>query len=38
MFVELISSIKNEIIKVLFTVQLQSQDDAAKEQEAIEKK
>ncbi|XPV70251.1 MAG: preprotein translocase subunit SecA [Halarcobacter sp.] len=37
MFLELIGNIKNEIIKVLFTIQLQSQDDANKEQEAIEK-
>ncbi|RXJ78757.1 preprotein translocase subunit SecA [Arcobacter sp. F155] len=37
MFIELISNIKNEIIKVLFTVQLQSQDDAQKEREALEK-
>ncbi|MGM0518726.1 MAG: preprotein translocase subunit SecA [Campylobacterota bacterium] len=37
MFMELISSIKNEIIKVLFTVQLQSKDDAQKEQEALDK-
>ncbi len=37
MFVELIGSIKHEIIKVLFTVQLQSNEDAKKEQEALEK-
>jgi len=37
MFVELIGSIKNEVIKVLFTVQLQSNEDAQKEQEALEK-
>ncbi len=37
MFMELISSIKNEIIKILFTVQLQSQEDAQKEQEALDK-
>ena len=37
MFIELISNIKNEIIKILFTVQLQSQEDARKEQEALEK-
>ncbi|PLY05147.1 MAG: preprotein translocase subunit SecA [Arcobacter sp.] len=37
MFIELIGNIKNEIIKVLFTVQLQSKDDAQKEQEALAK-
>ncbi|WP_421716951.1 preprotein translocase subunit SecA [Arcobacter arenosus] len=37
MFVELIGSIKHEVIKVLFTVQLQSNEDAQKEQEALEK-
>ena len=37
MFIDLITNIKNEIIKVLFTVQLQSKDDAQKEQEALEK-
>ena len=37
MFIELISNIKTEIIKVLFTVQLQSNDDTQKEQEALEK-
>ncbi len=37
MFIELIGSIKNEVIKVLFTVQLQSNEDAQKEQEALEK-
>ncbi|AXX92609.1 preprotein translocase subunit SecA [Malaciobacter molluscorum LMG 25693] len=37
MFIELINSIKNEIIKILFTIQLQSQEDAQKEQEALEK-
>ena len=37
MFIELISNIKHEIIKVLFTIQLQNQDDAKKEQEALEK-
>lgn len=37
MFIDLIASIKHEIIKVLFTIQLQSQEDAQKEQEAIEK-
>jgi preprotein translocase subunit SecA len=37
MFIELISNIKNEIIKILFTVQLQSNEDAKKEQEALEK-
>ena len=37
MFIDLIGNIKNEIIKVLFTVQLQSKEDAQKEQEALEK-
>ena len=37
MFIDLINNIKHEIIKVLFTIQLQSQDDAQKEQEALEK-
>ena len=37
MFIDLISNIKHEIIKVLFTIQLQNQDDAKKEQEALEK-
>ncbi len=37
MFIELIGSIKHEVIKVLFTVQLQSNEDAQKEQEALEK-
>ncbi len=35
MFVDLIGSIKSEIIKILFTVQLQSKEDAQKEQEAL---
>ncbi|OCL92343.1 preprotein translocase subunit SecA [Arcobacter porcinus] len=37
MFVDLVSSIKIEIIKVLFTIQLQSKEDAQKEKEAIER-
>ena len=37
MFLDLIANIKNEIIKILFTVQLQSKDDAQREQEALEK-
>ncbi len=37
MFIELIGSIKHEVIKVLFTVQLQSNEDAQKEQQALEK-
>ena len=37
MFIELISSIKHEIIKILFTIQLQSNDDREKEQAAIAK-
>jgi preprotein translocase subunit SecA len=35
MFIELISNIKNEIIKILYTIQLQSNEDRQKEQEAI---
>lgn len=35
MFIELISNIKHEIIKILFTIQLQSNEDREKEQEAI---
>jgi preprotein translocase subunit SecA len=35
MFIELISNIKHEIIKILFTIQLQSNEDRQKEQEAI---
>ncbi|MGB5791881.1 preprotein translocase subunit SecA [Poseidonibacter sp.] len=37
MFLELISNIKNEIIKILFTIQLQNEEDSRKEQEALEK-
>ena len=37
MFIELISNIKNEIIKILYTIQLQSNEDRQKEQEAIAK-
>ena len=37
MFLELISNIKNEIIKILFTIQLQNEEDSKKEQEALEK-
>lgn len=37
MFIELISNIKNEIIKILYTIQLQSHEDKQKEQEAIAK-
>lgn len=37
MFIELIGNIKNEIIKILFTIQLQSKEDAQKEQEALAK-
>ena len=37
MFIELISNIKHEIIKILFTIQLQSNDDREKEQAAIAK-
>eukprot|EP01029_Cantina_marsupialis_P002805 TRINITY_DN12681_c0_g1_i1.p1 TRINITY_DN12681_c0_g1~~TRINITY_DN12681_c0_g1_i1.p1 ORF type:complete len:873 (-),score=209.38 TRINITY_DN12681_c0_g1_i1:236-2854(-) len=37
MFIEFTTNIKLEIIKVLFTVQLQSKEDAQKEQEALEK-
>ena len=35
MFVELVSNIKLEIIKILFAVQLQSKEDKEKEQEAL---
>lgn len=37
MFMELISNIKHEIIKILFTIQFQSNEDAQKEQEALQK-
>ncbi len=37
MFIELISNIKNEIIKILFTIQLQSHEDRQNEQEALAK-
>ena len=37
MFIELISSIKYEIIKILFSVQLRDEEEARKEQEALEK-
>ena len=37
MFIELIANIKHEIIKILFTIQLQSHEDKEKEQEAIAK-
>ncbi|RXJ87034.1 preprotein translocase subunit SecA [Arcobacter sp. CECT 8985] len=37
MFIELINSIKNEIIKILFTIQLQSKEDEQHEQEALER-
>ena len=37
MFIELISNIKHEIIKILFTIQLQTNEDKQKEQEAIAK-
>ncbi len=35
MFIELIANIKHEIIKILYTIQLQSHEDRQKEQEAI---
>ena len=35
MFIELIANIKHDIIKILFTIQLQSHEDKQKEQEAI---
>ena len=35
MFIELIANIKHEIIKILFTIQLQSHEDKQKEQESI---
>jgi preprotein translocase subunit SecA len=37
MFVEFVNNIKLEIIKVLFTIQLQSKEDAKREQEALER-
>ena len=37
MFMEFISSIKNEIIKILFTIQLRSKEDEKKDQEMLEK-
>jgi len=37
MFMELISSIKYEIIRILFSVQLRSEEEMQKEQEALEK-
>lgn len=37
MFIELTASIKHEIIKVLFTVQLRNKEDEAKEKEIFEK-
>jgi preprotein translocase subunit SecA len=37
MFMELISSIKYEIIRILFSIQLRSEEDMAKEQEALDK-
>jgi len=35
MFIELISNIKHEVIKILFTIQLQSNEDREKEHQAI---
>src|SRR5574344_2042337 len=35
MFIDLVSNIKLEIIKILFTIQLQSKEDKEKEQEAL---
>jgi len=37
MFIELIASIKHEIIKILFSIQLQSQEQVDAEKEALEK-
>ncbi|PIF04841.1 MAG: preprotein translocase subunit SecA [Arcobacter sp.] len=37
MFIELIASIKYEIIRILFSVQLRDEDEARREQEALEK-
>lgn len=37
MFMELISSIKNEIIKILFSIQLRDEEQMKKEQEVLEK-
>jgi preprotein translocase subunit SecA len=37
MFIELISSIKYEIIRILFSVQLRDEEEARREQEALDK-
>ena len=37
MFIELIASIKYEIIRILFTIQLRDENEIAQEQEALEK-
>ncbi len=37
MFIELIASIKYEIIRILFSVQLRDEDEAKREQEALER-
>ncbi|MGB5867801.1 MAG: SEC-C metal-binding domain-containing protein, partial [Arcobacteraceae bacterium] len=37
MFIELIASIKYEIIRILFSVQLRDEDEARREQEALER-
>lgn len=37
MFIELVSNIKLEIIKILFTIQLQSKEDREKEKEALDR-
>ncbi|RXI24994.1 preprotein translocase subunit SecA [Aliarcobacter trophiarum] len=37
MFIELVSNIKLEIIKILFTIQLQSKEDRQKEQEVLDR-
>ncbi|WP_419769781.1 MAG: preprotein translocase subunit SecA [Candidatus Marinarcus sp.] len=37
MFIELISSIKHEVVKILFTVQLRNKDDEQRDQEILDK-
>lgn len=38
MFIELIGNLKNEIIKILFTIQIQSKEDKQREQELVRMK
>jgi len=37
MFIELIASIKHEIIRILFSIQLRDEEEAKREQEALER-